>query len=159
MKYYIASRLENHANVKLLKKYLDEAGWEHTYDWTVHGSVRDVSTTRMAEVARNEVEGVANADVVIVILPGGRGTHIEMGIALHPSSRSLLWVVSNQPEKDFGLGEDTCAFYHHPRAFRINGPAPMSETARSILRTRSPCLKCGAPDPSTCDPYCGVSAK
>jgi hypothetical protein len=39
-KYYIASGLENAAVVKDLKKILDAAGWQHTYDWTVHGSVQ-----------------------------------------------------------------------------------------------------------------------
>ena len=37
MKFYIASRLENHEKVKRLASLLRQAGWEHTYDWTVHG--------------------------------------------------------------------------------------------------------------------------
>ncbi len=71
-----------------------------------------------------ETAGVYMADVVIVLLPGGRGTHVELGVALgvadavvigpedEPSLRIVIY--SPTPDKDFGDGGDTCAFYHHP---------------------------------------------
>ncbi len=115
--YYIASGLENFERVRALKRVLDEAGWRHTYDWTVHGSVQR-EPGRLAEVAKYEVSGVFRADVVIVLLPGGRGTHVELGIALgtaatvEPTPRIVIYTPAS--EEDFGTGGKTCVFYHHP---------------------------------------------
>lgn len=116
-RYYIASRLENVDQVREVKAALDKAGWEHTYDWTVHGSVQKCDSSVIAEVARKETQGVINADVVIVLLKGGRGTHAELGGAIvntayHPSNRIVVY--SPDPERDFGTSGETCAFYHHP---------------------------------------------
>jgi nucleoside 2-deoxyribosyltransferase len=122
-KYYIASKLENVDQVRAVKGMLDAAGWHHTYDWTVHGSVQTCGTERIAEVAKAEARGVMKADVVVVLLPGGRGTHVEIGLAL-----ANLWacgecatdediticLYSLNPEEDFGTAGKTCAFYHYP---------------------------------------------
>ena len=40
MKFYIASKLENYKQVQYLAGKLKDAGWVHTYDWTLHGSVK-----------------------------------------------------------------------------------------------------------------------
>ena len=82
MKFYIASKLENFEQVQYLRDRLKEQGWTHTYDWTQHGSVKTVCTKILKEVAEKEFQGVADADVVIVLTPQGRGTHVELGIAL-----------------------------------------------------------------------------
>lgn len=116
--FYIASRLENAARVRELRDLLHAAGWAITYDWSSHGSVRgpEVSREIIARVADHEVNGVLDADVLIVLLPGGRGTHTELGVALGyqvgPGNRVVLW--SAEPELDFGTTEATSAFYHHP---------------------------------------------
>ncbi len=53
-RYYIASGLQNFEEVRHLKAILDAAGWEHTYDWTVHGSVQREGKSRIAQVASQE---------------------------------------------------------------------------------------------------------
>lgn len=128
--YYIASSLKNVDQVRELKKVLDAAGWRHTYDWTVHGSVQREGFERIAEVAAAESQGVCEADVVIVLLPGGRGTHTELGMAIGLVD-AVAWapgqkrspriaIYSPDPEKDFGTGGTTCAFYHHPCVERFS---------------------------------------
>lgn len=127
--YYIASALENHEQVRQVKAMLDAAGWEHTYDWTVHGSVQKCGPERIAEVAKAETEGVSKAEVVIVLLRGGRGTHVELGIALafawayehdqDDEGAPTICLYSPDPEKDFGDGGSTCAFYHHPSVHKF----------------------------------------
>lgn len=121
--YYIASGLANVEAVRKLKKILDDAGWEHTYDWTVHGSV---PTAMCALTAEAEAIGVLRARVVIALLPGGRGTHAELGIAIGSTLCAMgvcaaglaemddrrLCVYSPDPARDFVA--DTSAFYHHP---------------------------------------------
>lgn len=116
-RYYIASRLENVNQVREVKTRLDAAGWEHTYDWTVHGSVQKCTHDVIADVAAKEMLGVINADVVIVLLKGGRGTHVEIGGAIVNAMRcpsNRICIFSPDPERDFGTTGDTCAFYHHP---------------------------------------------
>lgn len=122
-KYYIASGLENAAAVRSLKAKLDAAGWIHTYDWTVHGSVQKEGSERIAEVAVAETRGVGSADVVIVLLPGGRGTHVELGMAIALADAACvphIAIYSPDPDKDFGFGGTTCAFYHHPAVERFS---------------------------------------
>lgn len=112
IKYYIASKLENVAQVRALKQLLDATGdYEHTYDWTVHGSVQQEGHNRIREVANAEAEGVQRAGLVIVLLPGGRGTHVEIGLAIASGADVIIY--SANPAKDFGDGGETCAFYHH----------------------------------------------
>lgn len=119
IKYYIASKLENAAQVRALKTLLDASGeYEHTYDWTVHGSVQREGTSRISQVAVAEEKGVRRASVVIVLLPGGRGTHVEIGIGLGNGAQVVIY--SPTPAKDFGDGGDTCAFYHHPLVTQVS---------------------------------------
>lgn len=138
MRFYIASRLENAPRVRELAAVLKAHGHEHTYDWTVHGSVQNAGLDVIERVAVLGTRGVERADVVIVMLPGGRGTHAELGIALGimlrrsidsagkehliteigRDARRLL-VLSESEEIDFGTDGRTCAFYHHPFVERV----------------------------------------
>jgi nucleoside 2-deoxyribosyltransferase len=115
--YYIASRLENAPRVRALKILLDAKGWHHTYDWTVHGSVQQCDHATIQAVADAEADGVDAADVVIVLLPGGRGTHAELGMAI--AGKKAIYMVSENPEVDFGRDGRTCAFYHHSRVEQL----------------------------------------
>lgn len=143
-RYYIASKLENADKVRELKSVLDAAGWQHTYDWTVHGSVQREGTARIAEVASQESQGVFTARIVIVLLAGGRGTHTELGIAIGQSMMWSYWrdgdalapcmaadgprricIVSEDPDADFGSNGTCCAFYHHPFIERFTSVADL----------------------------------
>ncbi len=141
MRYYIASGLDNAARVKVLKAILDGRGWKHTYDWTAHGAVFRRGLERLEEVSEAESEGVFIAEVVIVLLPGGRGTHTELGMAIGQSQmfnyrrrdrsieasdggrRILVYsrriVVYSPDPEEFEANEKTCAFYHHPLVERF----------------------------------------
>ena len=117
MKFYIATRLEQAARHRQLAHALTGGGHVLTYDWTVHGNVRKDGEVRLRETAIAETRGVVEADVLIGLLPGGRGTHVEIGMALGLGKPVLLW-----SEKEHGLFEAddrTCAFYHHPLVHRI----------------------------------------
>lgn len=118
MKFYIASKLENFEQVRYLRDRLKEQGWTHTYDWTQHGSVKTVSAEILKEVAENEFQGVADADVFIVLTPQGRGTHVELGIALALGKRIFIW---HQNDKYFKYTDDTSSFYWLSNVEHING--------------------------------------
>lgn len=108
MKFYIASGLENAGQVAELRDILTSLGGQVTYDWTLHGSVQDQGPDRIAEVAGLEAAGVIDADMVIVLLPGGRGTHVELGMAIGNLTPVLLHGPLVGPD-----GRE-CAFYRHP---------------------------------------------
>lgn len=120
MKFYIATRLERAADHNLVRDQLVEMGHEITYDWTAHGSVQKEGAARIREVALAETRGVQEADFVVVLLPGGRGTHAELGLALAFGIPVLI----HSREEDGFFADDgrTCAFYHHPLVTRFEGP-------------------------------------
>ena len=111
LRYYIATSLDRAEGHRRLAAALNARGWSCTYDWTVHGSVQDQGATRMAEVAAAEMRGVIEADVVIVLLPGGRGTHTEMGIAI---GAGVPVVVVGDADARRGDDGRECAFYRAP---------------------------------------------
>ena len=118
MKFYIASKLENYEQVQYLRDRLKEQGWTHTYDWTQHGSVKSISTEILKEVAEKEFQGVKDADVVIVLTPQGRGTHVELGMALALDKKVFIW---HENDKYFKCTEDTSSFYWLPNVHRLFG--------------------------------------
>ncbi|WP_395739319.1 hypothetical protein [Prosthecobacter sp.] len=115
MKYYIATKLENHAKHNLLMHSLSMLGHECTYDWTKHGPVYSHGLLRVREVATLETQGVLDADMVIVLWPSGRGTHVELGIAL--GAGIPVHFISDVDGHHEATAE-TCAFYHHPLVTR-----------------------------------------
>lgn len=114
--FYIASSLANAVNVRALRDRLVVMGLRHTYDWTEHGSVQADGEERIREVALLEFNGVQAADLVIVLLPGGRGTHVELGLALGMQKHVLLVATHEQLHADHGV----CAFYLHPQVARVD---------------------------------------
>lgn len=115
--YYIATGLERAEEQKALAAELDKMGFTQTYNWASHGSVQDRGPEGIKEVAIAEVDGVLAADLFITLLPGARGTHTELGIAIADSLQRVgrgnpktLLIVG--PTED--AGGRTCAFYLHP---------------------------------------------
>lgn len=108
MKFYIASKLENAARVQELAGVLKSWGWQHTYDWTTHGCVLG-DEKALQRVAKKELYGAAQADLVIVLLPGGRGTHTELGIALMSGCEIVLH--SEDPGVFDPTSKETRSFY------------------------------------------------
>lgn len=111
MKYYIATSLSKGRAHNSVRDALNLLGHEISYDWTVHGSVKEVSKERLREVSICELEGISGADFVVALLPGGHGTHFELGFALAHGKRVFL---HSEDPLLFELGPQTNAFYHHP---------------------------------------------
>lgn len=118
MKFYVASGMKNMELVNYYAKVLKENGWEQTHDWVANVS-DDVSIEDMTEYAKLEQEGVANADVVIVLLPAGRGAHIELGMAMALHKKVFL---CSETEEEFSI-QNTVAFYNLPNIVRLVGTA------------------------------------
>ena len=119
MKYYIATSTTRSPSHNLVRDQLKNFGHEITYDWTTHGSVRETSQARLKEVAHAEFQGILEADFVLVLLPGGKGTHVELGFSV--ASKRRVFIHSEDPAV-FETGPEVCAFYHHSEVTRLSGP-------------------------------------
>lgn len=126
MKVYIATALERADEARAFAGAVAALGHTLTYSWWEHGSVQADGPARIAQVAMDELEGVRVADLVVVLLPGGRGTHTELGAALAFTDAdrggfgsSTKRVILVGPLADASGRE--CAFYRHPRVgFRFD---------------------------------------
>lgn len=121
MRFYIATSIRNGERAAALAEVLKSRGHEHTYDWTVHGDIRREGEVRMSEVAFNELRAVRDAELVVVLLPGGSGTHTELGMAIATRSnkRIILW---SEDGNEFNFDERSCTFYFHPSIERVVCP-------------------------------------
>jgi len=119
MNIYIATSLSKASDHNRVRDTLLNGGYHLTYDWTVHGSVKETTTFRLREVASNELRGVLSADVLVVLLPGGHGTHTELGMALGSGMPVILH--STDPCY-FEPGPSTNAFYHHESVHHVVSP-------------------------------------
>lgn len=122
-KVYIATRLERANDHRMLAHALRAGGAVITYDWTLHGSVQEEGAARITQVAVAEADGVADADAVVVLLPGGRGTHAELGMAV-ALGKPVIVHAENETELLDACAK-TCAFYHHPNVIHVRTPWPL----------------------------------
>jgi nucleoside 2-deoxyribosyltransferase len=77
-RFYLSTRIDRAEQAAALLRALEAEGWERTFAW----ETQHAGTDAHPEVAMAELAGVRGADIVIVLLPGGRGTHVEIGAAL-----------------------------------------------------------------------------
>jgi hypothetical protein len=96
MRFYIATGLGNAAAHNQVRDVLHELGHEITYDWTSHGAAQDTpfvftpeDAVKLRDVCTKELNGIMSAELLVVILPGGRGTHAELGMGLTMQAKCL----------------------------------------------------------------------
>lgn len=108
MKFYIASKLENYEQVRRLAQLLANSGWIHTYDWTLHGLVKEMDPETLKYIGEKEYNGVMQADIVIVLTPQGRGTHTEFGMAI---ALNKIIYLCHEDDTYFKCDDNTSSFY------------------------------------------------
>jgi hypothetical protein len=106
MKFYIASSLKNSHNVRYISEKLKMNGHTHTFDWTALNPA--ASFQELKQIGQMEKEAVIQADVLIMLLPAGKGSHIEFGIALALKKRIIL----HSPHGEVNDLEESSSFYH-----------------------------------------------
>ena len=127
MKFYIGSGMKNCKLVNYYSKILEENGWEHTYNWAknING---DETIEDLIEYSKLEQSGIIDSDVVIILLPAGRGTHIELGMALASNKKIFL---CSETKEEFSI-ENTVNFYQLPSIVRLVGTA--DENLKKIIK-------------------------
>ena len=127
MKFYIGSGFKNCELVNYYSKILEENRWEHTYNWAKNIS-NDETIEDLIEYSKLEQNGIIEADVVIILLPAGRGTHIELGMALALNKKIFL---CSATKDEFSI-ENTVNFYQLPNIVRLVGTS--SENINQIIK-------------------------
>ena len=106
-RFYLATRKDRSQQAEPLLEALKAQGWERTFVWTAQD---EASTNGYADVAVEELAGVRKADVLIVLLPGGYGTHVEIGAALALGKPVIL----HSPDRRTLETPYPCIFHYHP---------------------------------------------
>lgn len=121
-RYYLSTRKDRASEAESLASALHVSGWERTYTWADLG--KGVSSAQFAEAAIAELKGVRDADVLIVLLPGGFGTHVEIGAALALSKPVIL----HAPDTETSDAPYPCIFHYHPAVkLLISSPVKVDE--------------------------------
>lgn len=106
-RFYLSTRKDRAGHAAGLLEALRAKGWECTFQWS---RVEDAGREGHADIAMAELAGVHAADVLIVLLPGGYGTHVEIGAALALGKPVILHAADR-------ITLDTpypCVFHYHP---------------------------------------------
>ncbi|MBB6022251.1 hypothetical protein HNR77_003348 [Paenibacillus sp. JGP012] len=114
-KFYIASSLKNVENVKYVIDQLKGMGFIHSYDWTQNDKVTSID--QMRDIGRKEMAAVKKSNFIVVLLPAGKGSHIELGIALGNSIKTYLY----SPNDEVNDIEKTSVFYHQDGVHKCKG--------------------------------------
>jgi nucleoside 2-deoxyribosyltransferase len=106
-RFYLATQKDRAAQAEAISEAMKAHGWERTFTWTGHdeGSLEAYAKTAVAEL-----NGVREADVLIVLLPGGFGTHVEIGAALAMGKPVIL----HAPDRKILETPYPCVFHYHP---------------------------------------------
>lgn len=127
MNFYIGSGMKNCELVNYYSKILEEKGWKHTYNWAknING---DETIKDLIEYSKLEQQGIIDSDVVIILLPAGKGTHIELGMALALNKKIFL---CSETKEEFNI-KNTVNFYQLPNIVRLVGTA--DENLKEIIK-------------------------
>lgn len=115
MKFYIASSFTNKDKVRYVSDKLKHNGYLYTYDWAINE--RAASLTDLREIGQQEKAAIIDADFIVVLLPAGKGSHIELGIALGYGKKIYLY----SPNEEVNNFETTSTFYHLPEVEIVIG--------------------------------------
>jgi nucleoside 2-deoxyribosyltransferase len=108
MNFYIASSYENRDLVRVASFLLNQNEFTNTYDWTLNEKA--VTFEELRTIGEEEKQGIKEADFFVMILPAGRGSHIELGMALALNKRIYLY----SPDEEIYNMDTTESYFFLP---------------------------------------------
>lgn len=118
-KFYIGTSLSRAKEHNFVRDLLKQRGHELTYDWTLHGNMKSTTVEILNTIAHKELEGLLSADFVVILLPGGHGTHFELGAAIAAGKNVII---HSEEKALFEPCQKTCAFYHFSDLSKVACP-------------------------------------
>ncbi|CDQ40022.1 MULTISPECIES: hypothetical protein [Virgibacillus] len=94
MKFYVASSFKNIDKVRYVSEQLKNKGYIHTYDWTKNK--RASTFKELKQIGQKEKNAVIESDFIVILLPAGKSSHIELGIALGLNKKVILYSPNDQ---------------------------------------------------------------
>lgn len=119
LKFYVASSFQNINQVRTLTNRLTQMGWQLTYDWTLNE--RADSAEKLQRIGLLEKAAIEDSELVLIVLPGGKGTHVELGLAIAGKKKILLYA----PDHKIMDAEFSTTFYHLPEIEKCFGSIEM----------------------------------
>ncbi|WP_188455443.1 group-specific protein [Virgibacillus oceani] len=113
MKFYIASSFANKQLVRYMSQKLILKKHTQTYDWTKNQ--RAVTDVLLHSIGTLEKQAVADCDIFLLLLPAGKGSHTELGIALALGKKVHIYSPENIDPAT------ASAFYYLEGVERFNG--------------------------------------
>lgn len=126
MRFYVGSSFQNKELVRKVVAKLQNLGWHHTYDWTQNERAHTIMDLK--RIGTYEKEAIENADYVIILLPGGKGSHVELGMAIALQKQIFLY----SPNGEAMDMETTSTFYHLPEVKICTGA--IEELVSTIIK-------------------------
>ena len=83
-------------------------GWQLTYDWTLNE--RADTAEELQRIGLLEKVAIEDSKLVLIVLPGGKGTHVELGLAIAGKKKIILYA----PDHKIMDAEFSTTFYHLP---------------------------------------------
>lgn len=116
MKFYIGTSFKNLDLMNQVADKLKQQGWIHTYNWAEEATGEE-TILDLINYSILERKAIEESDVVIILLPAGRGSHVELGMALALNKQVYLW---SENGKEFDP-KDTVNFYYTSGIYRVGG--------------------------------------
>jgi nucleoside 2-deoxyribosyltransferase len=108
MKIYLASSFLNKYNARQAMSMIENAGHTITHDWTTHPTTD--STRGLKKESVEDLKGVENCDIFILLWPGRMGSNAELGAALAYGKPCILVG---------GINPLDSVYFNHPRCRRV----------------------------------------
>ena len=113
MRVYIGAKFGNKDKVISLSKKLEEKDIINNYNWAFDLKEEE-SEEDLIESAKKELDAIKDSDCVIFLLPLGRGSHVELGMALACGKQVILC-----GESDEVFENDPVNFYKLPEIIKV----------------------------------------
>lgn len=127
MKFYVASSLKNVKAARRLIKEIKKLGHTITFDWTTCLGEEALKAIGRVSLAHAEIRGVKEAEAVVWLCPTGRGSHVELGIALASSKGKRIYLI--------GAPVDDCIFYDAMECLRWSSLRGFLRALRALDRS------------------------
>ncbi|MBB6444189.1 nucleoside 2-deoxyribosyltransferase [Bacillus benzoevorans] len=108
MKFYIASSFQNRDLVRVATFLFSQNDFIQAYDWTMNEKAATFEELRY--IGEEAKQGIMDADFVVMILPAGKGSHLELGMAMALNKRIYLY----SPDEDIYHMDKTITYYFLP---------------------------------------------
>ncbi|WP_026831388.1 hypothetical protein [Exiguobacterium antarcticum] len=116
MNFYTPSSFRNIKDVQFINDQLIKRGHCLTYDWTQ--SERVDTPAVLQRIGQLELNAVQSSDCLILVLPAGKGSHVELGIALANQIPIFLCMT----DETCWIGPEASTFYHIDGIMKCIGP-------------------------------------